>query len=663
MQTLLGLARLSATLLVALLCGCAAHGAPDSPGTAAPAAPAGALQQAQREAAHGADPLAAKLALWLRAQAPGGASATEIAGFLSENPDWPGRALLQRRLQQALGLEPDDAVARRLCVADPPDTVASLLRCAAAVQNPGSPAPLDPSSLPPAIAADATRAWVAGIDDPLHEAEFSRLFGEVPTPSQQWRRFDRQEWSGALPAARRQIARLAAPDRPLANARLALHRGDAGADRLAAALHGNAARDPVLLLDLARWLRRSQRDDDAAALWHGAAVAAETSVAEARQPAFWNEREALARDLLVQNRDREALFLARDRIQTAPGPRLDSDFLTGWILLRRLHAPGDAAAAFSELAGSPSLITSSRGDYWLGRALAELKEDAQARGAWTRAAMRPTTFYGQAAIRSLAPGDEQALATPIAQARDPVWTEAEAIRFAGLSFARAATMLVAWNDPHHAGWFLLRLDEAMSGDRQHALAAAFAGRLGLPDIAVAIARRAGRDGLLLAQSGWPVPYAPPAQPALPAGLALAVMRQESSFDPAIESPAGADGLMQLMPATARTLSAGKLPPGSLFQPAVNIALGTRYLSELLGTFDGTVALAVAAYNAGPNRVRQWLQQNGTPTDETAMIDWIELIPFSETRNYVQRVLESQTIYQVREETPPSARVAWGGAPP
>ncbi len=655
----LTLALLPAVLLPAVvLYGGAARNAPPVANGAAPLSQAGILmavaQKAQHEAELDHDPLTAELAFWLRAQIPSAAPAAAIDRFLRDNPDWPERALLKQRLQQALAVEPDTATARTLCLADPPDTPLSLLRCAAALETPQDAtaqalASLSPGALPPVIAADAARAWVEGIDDPEGEAEFIRLFKGVPTPAQQWQRFDRLEWSGQLASASRQIARLSAADRPLAIARLALHRGQADADVLAASLQRAATTtpDPAMLLDLARWLRRDKQDDAALALWHGQALAAEADASSARRGAYWRERDALARDLLSQNRDRDALFLARDRVQTSPSARLESDFLTGWILLRRLRRPAEARPLFTTLAASNSLITSSRGYYWLGRASLAQGRDAEARRDWRQAALRPTTFYGQAAFRRLAPDDQRLLAAAINQARGPSWSESEALQLAGRTFARAATLLAAWGDPQHARLFLLGLNAGLSTPSMHALAAAFSDRLHVPDAAVAIARKAGQDGLLLGLSGWPRPFATPSTPALPPGLALAIMRQESSFDPSIVSPAGADGLMQLMPATARTLSTSPLAPASLFDPQTNMVLGTRYLANLLDEFGGTVAFAVAAYNAGPNRVRLWQQQNGLPTDQTAMIDWIELIPFGETRNYVQRVMESQTVYQVR----------------
>ena len=186
---------------------------------APPADAAAILRTAQQQTASSPDPVAAKLAVWLRAQIQGAASAGEIDGFLRANPDWPGRAVLGQRLQQALAVEPDDAVARLLCAAHRPDTPPSLLRCLVARAPAG--APPRPQALPADLASDAEAAWRDGIDDAAQEAVFGRLFGALPTPDDQWRRFDREEWSGAEAAARRQLARLPAGAMPLAVARLA----------------------------------------------------------------------------------------------------------------------------------------------------------------------------------------------------------------------------------------------------------------------------------------------------------------------------------------------------------------------------------------------------------------------------------------------------------
>jgi soluble lytic murein transglycosylase len=187
--------------------------------------------------------------------------------------------------------------------------------------------------------------------------------------------------------------------------------------------------------------------------------------------------------------------------------------------------------------------------------------------------------------------------------------------------------------------------------------------MGLPDVAVLISRRLGRDGIVPPMQGWPVPVEPPALTVDP-NFSLAITRQESNFDVGIVSSSGARGLMQLMPATARVVARRLGESTSEFlltsDPGNNMRLGTAYLAEMLEKFDNSVPLAAAAYNAGPHRVTQWLTENGDPRlDGQSMIDWIELIPFNETRNYVHRVIENIVVYQARRTaTLPSMMAQW-----
>jgi soluble lytic murein transglycosylase len=176
----------------------------------------------------------------------------------------------------------------------------------------------------------------------------------------------------------------------------------------------------------------------------------------------------------------------------------------------------------------------------------------------------------------------------------------------------------------------------------------------MPDGSVFVARRMGRDGLALPHAGWPVPYnvAAPPDPA----FSLGIMRQESSFDIGALSPSGARGLMQLMPPTAtavaKQLGVQVSLPALTVDASHNIQLGTAYLQEMLTRFDNCLPLAAAAYNAGPRRVGEWLDQNGDPrTGPVDMVDWIELIPVGETRNYVQRVTENVVMYRAIRNDP------------
>ena len=588
---------------------------------------------AEALAATDPDPVAGTLVTFIRLLNPGQASAAELQRFIADHPTWPDQDRLERRYGEALADEPDERATAMLCAAHRPAEAEALLHCAEAWALAGNPA---------RAAAAARQGWVALQASPDEEDDALARWGGLLTQADQRARFDRLEAAGQ-DAAGHQLARLDPAARLLGAARLALRRRDPDALSTLAAVPASLRDDPALLLAEARFLRRAGSDDAALALWRTELPAAEAAVPQDRRAAFWTERDALARRLLASGRDADAYALADDA-SLAPDQAVEAGFLAGWIALRRLHDAARARAHFTALAaGAHAAITQARALYWLARA--QTDPDA-VRATLALAAAWPTTYYGQLAARAAGQSDA-AIGARIAALRDPATTQAEADALAGTELARAACILVSWADPRRAADFLHQMAQSATPASQRALVARLALRLGLPDVAVHAARLAGRDGTVLPQSGWPVPFQPPPG-AVPASLALGIMRQESSFEPAATSAAGAHGLMQLMPGTAaqiaRTLHA---PAGPLTDATINMRLGTAYLAALLAQFGGTQPTAIAAYNAGPHRVHDWIAANGDAAPGDGMIDWIELIPFTETRNYVQRVLENETIYQSR----------------
>ena len=611
-------------------------------------------------AAASPDPVARKLVQYFRLLTPGAGHPAEIAAFMADNPQWPNQGMLSRRLSEAMVTEPDDHAVLEICARQKVREVPSLLRCATADANAGRA---------PDAAEVARQAWLAGITDPSAELAFIRQWGKAVTATDQWRRFDRLAWtdSGTVGSpAYRQIARLDPAQRPAAEARLALKRDDASARALVVALPGGATVDPALMLELAKWLRRAGQDDDAQKLWLGMGADAERATGPEHRASFWDERNLLARRRMHSGDYAGAYGLVDGATGLAPEQAIDAEFLAGFIALRRLSDTDGAARHFRALAGlSHAAITQGRAYYWLGRTADARRDAGGARQAYAAAAAWPTTFYGQLAARALGE-DDAALAARIRAARDPGWTPARALEFAGNENARAAALLVAWGEPRRARAFVLRLDEVAADGTDRTLAARLAAGFGLPDLAVSIARRAGRDGVMLTEAGWPLAVAPPAGPVEPA-LALGLIRQESNFNTEALSPVGARGLMQLMPATAQEV-AHKLGDTAVnltalsTDPAYNMRLGTAYLGGLLTQFGGAMPYAVASYNAGPGRVADWLAANGNPASGGIdMVDWIELIPFNETRNYVQRVVENVVVYRALAGTVlPHPLARWHG---
>lgn len=585
--------------------------------------------EAEAAAGHYLDPVVPKLVTYYRLMAPGAASIEEILQFQATSPDWPMQASLTRRREEALAATSDDGAVTLACDRARPALAGALLRCAEAYQRGARPAD--------AVSA-ATAAWIDG--DTTIE---TRMLSWAPMLSReaQLARFDRLAFTDPV-AALRQIARLDLMDRPRAEARLALKADAPNAEALLQALPADQRLDPGLVLEQLRFLRRANRDDEAARGWSELGAAAEREAPPARRAAFWDERNLMARRRLRQGDNDGAYRIAAGHAQTGSEQVADAEFLAGFIALRKLNNPAQATVHFQRLAAlSKAAITQGRAHYWLGRAgggAAEYRLSA----AW------PNTFYGQLSLLELSEDP----AVRIRAQHDPAATPGDALDMAGREVARAAAYLVAWGEPHRAQAFLFRLDDISPDPTSRALVARLAQGFGAPQTAVALARRAGRDGLIQLDTGWPLAATIPDDAGLAPALALAIIRQESSFDSSTTSPVGARGLMQLMPATAASVArqlGTQAPVTSLTSdPSLNIRLGTTYLRGLLDQFGGVVPYAVAGYNAGPGRVSEWSAVNGDPrTGSGDMIDWIELIPFGETRNYVQRVIENQVIYAAR----------------
>ncbi len=597
-----------------------------SPAAAQPMLPllrAQAWPAAEALAAKNPDPLAAKLVTFIRLLQAGQATAAELDAFIADNPTWPDQLALAHRYAEALAAMPDAP----LCHKRAPQSFTALQACAEAFAQQHNAAD----------AAKAARAaWSTYPAPPDQEAAFLKTWSPALTQAEESARFEALEAANPEAAAR-QLPRLAPPARALAAARLALHRQAPDALTVLAAVPPNLQNTPALLLAQAKYLRRTHATQAALALWHTQMPAAEAAFP--RKSAIWQEREALARDILPDN-PTDAFTLADDPT-LPPDQAMEATFLAGWIALEKLHDPSLARDNFRALAHlSHAAITQARAFYWLGRAS---PDPAAARAAYAQAATWPLTYYGQLAALAFgtAPVD---LADHISAQRDPTPTRAEQSAFNATEAARAATILAAWQDPRRAADFLLPALQPPATLITRAMVANLALHLGLPDVAVHAARLAGRDGTVLPQAGWPTPVQPQPGP-VPAPLLLALMRQESSFDPTITSAAGAHGLMQLMDATAaeiaRTLHS---PAEPLTDPTLNMRLGAAYFASLLAKFPEK-PVAIAAYNAGPHRAAAWVAANDTHD----MVDWIEMIPFAETRNYVQRVLENEVIYQAKKK--------------
>lgn len=640
-------------LIALLLSGCSAPSAKVPTSAAQPAWPS------PQQAAAGTspvDPVASRLTVWLSLVGSSHGSAQEYADFLNTRPVWPRWQLLKLRMQQALAEEQDPAILSRLCREEPLTYGPALAQCQGQVGA-------SDAALSKKLAAEAHQAWMNGNDTPKGANALTGAFPQAITPAASWLRFEREEKAGLLSAARQTMAYVSPARQPLAQARVALRAGDVSAESRVASLNSADASDPSLILDFARWLRLQKRYDDALALWKSKGLQAEAST---HQASFWRERDALAREFLLLGQNEQAFFLANDGASSGSS-HLDAEFLSGWIALQKQNAPTVAEPFFRHLASSSSLITKSRGFYWLGRVHRAVHDEATAESDFRQATSYPGTFYGQMAAAELA-DNKATLLTPteipddvprrLKADHDPSVATAETVRLSGSDLAQAAQILVSWGDRPHARDFLALLRQQLVTLPDKLALSSLALQLNLPDISVAMARDVGREGVFLLHAGWPQPYAPPSS-SLPPGLVLGLMRQESNFNADAVSSSNAIGLMQLKPSTAGDmvraagLSASAATANGLHDPNNNMRLGMAYLVHLQDRFGGVVPYIAAAYNGGPTRLARWLSTGGDPgrtgASQAEMIDWIEGIPFSETRNYVERVWENMTIYAALDQ--------------
>jgi len=417
-----------------------------------------------------------------------------------------------------------------------------------------------------------------------------------------------------------------------------------GVERLVAKVPAQLQNDPGLLYERARWRRRKEMFDSALE------IVANPPRELGRPTAWWTERQILARRALADGKAQLAYKLVAHHGLKDGNAQAEAEFLAGWIALRALKDAKGGYEHFVRLYDTVKLpISVARGAYWAGRAAEQMGMRQLASTWYASAAEHNTTYYGQLAVARL--GAE----APPKAAPEPRPRPDEVAAFEKRELVRAARMLAEIGETDRIKAFVLRLSELAGTPTDHALAASLAESLGRADLSVAVAKRSGYAGVPLLVHGYPIIPLPEIGSA-ERPLVLAMARQESAFDREAVSRAGARGLMQLMPATAkqmaRSLEVSYSADRLLTDPGYNLRLGRQYLEGLLDNFGGSYVLAVAAYNAGPARVRQWTRDYGDPrAKDTDVVDWVESIPFGETRNYVQRVLENLQIYRLRVGDP------------
>jgi soluble lytic murein transglycosylase len=568
--------------------------------------------------------------LWLK-QPRSGASFEQISDFLEAHPEWPGRSTLIRRAEAAMTEEIPDSRIFEWFTARAPTSKEGHIRYAKALLSAGRRT---------TAISELQQAWIEGTFTRAQERAFLKSFGSVLDEEDHRARLDRLLWDNARYEAKRMMRRVGSDHRAMAEARLRLRRFEGGVDWAIAQVPDRLISDPGLMYERLRWRRRKGMDKAALEIL-------QNPPDELVRPArWWRERKTLVRRLLRLGYVSEAYRIARNHGQTEGKGLLEGEWLSGWIALRFLKDSTVAYQHFRTLHQSAHTpISIARGAYWTGRAADAMGTPGEARLWYTRAARHVTAYYGQLAIERL--GDYGDLRLPPEPEPGPPATS----RFKQQEVVEIIRQLAELGKDRLVRRFIMRLNNIAETPEEHVLLASLSLFIGRPDLAILSSKRARRAGTELPRHGYPLVALPDTKGPEKA-LLLSLSRQESSFNPKAVSRAGARGMMQILPTTARKVAHQLRVKYSkrrlTSDPRYNVRLGSAYLSRLLNGFDGSYVLALAAYNAGPSRVRRWIIAYGDPRDPSVdLVDWIETIPFPETRNYVQRVLEGVTVYRER----------------
>ncbi len=590
--------------------------------------------------------VAASLDRWNALRSNANAPFESYSNFILSHRGWPGEIDMRRRAERniQIGVTGINDV-NRYFAAVPALTAEGHAAHALALEASGQRAN--------AVEA-ARRAWTAGaMPENVEQRLLSVFAGQLRTADHD-ARIDTLLGSGEASAARRVLSFASAERRPIYDARLALLSRSPEAPTLVAALGSRAATDPGLVYDRAAYMNRNGNPGGARSLL---ADRGRFDRPPANPERLMELMVSLARGAENDGSSRQAYEIASKLDDIYPagtdvstrsyGERdeyTNLAWLAGRIALRN-GRPAEAIGLFERYGrAAQSAQTRAKGFYWAARAAGAAGQPDRVRTWLEQAAGSPDQFYGLLALERLG-------RTPPPPPPAPVATPAERAAFQNKPLVAAVRHLGANGRRSDQTQFVRALAAALDNERDRALAAELGQSIGRPDLAVWVAREARSSGQnFYTRAAFPSVSIPPAYREHWAA-AHGIMRQESSFDRAVVSHAGARGMMQLMPGTAQIEARRLGVPynlGRLTEDAdYNILLGSHHLTGLMEQFGNNLVLVAVAYNAGAGRVPQWIARNGDPRfGGTDVVDWIENIPFSETRNYVQRVVENAMVYDL-----------------
>jgi soluble lytic murein transglycosylase len=582
------------------------------------------------------DPVAKKLAEWIVLRSDdNGATVERYRAFISANPSWPSQTFLRRRIEAALwDNHRDDATVWAWFENESPLSAKGKFSLARAMIARGDRANAE------RLVRDAWRNDSMSEDT---ESTALDLFGALLTPGDHKARMDFFLYGSEHEIALRAAKRLDANQVALAKARIAAYKKASNTRALLDAVPRELHGDSGYIFSKIQLLRREEKFTEAAQLMMSAP----------KDPGrlhnldeWWIERRLLSRKMIDVGEHRTAYLIARDAALPARDIyKTEQEFTAGWIALRFLTDPATAAQHFARIGvGSVNPTTLARAGYWQGRAAEAAGRSQDARAAYTAAAAQSTSYYGQLARAKLGLPKIELNGAQAGRARG----------IEKLEIVRAAQLLFELDEREIAIPIFADMGENADSDALVGLGE-LASRYGDARSMLSLGKAALNRGLPFDFYAYPVTGIPPFKsigPEVEQSIVFAIARQESAFNPSVVSPAQAYGLMQVTPDAGRYVckragvgfDLGRMKT----DPVYNAALGAAELGSLIEDYRGSYIMTFAAYNAGRGSVKKWIDRYGDPRDpKVDAVDWVELIPFSETRNYVQRIMENLQVYRAR----------------
>ena len=586
------------------------------------------------------DPVARKLIEWATLRAEDDEfNFDRYAAFIATNPSWPHMAMFRRKAEAALWQDKlNENTVRAFFNGSKPTTAKGRLALARAAIAQGD------RTLAAQYVRETWRNDALGADI---ETQVLDAFGPLLNGGDHKARMDRRLYAKDDDGGMRAANRLGGVQVAIAKARRAATDKASNAKALLDAVPEDARRDAGYMFSRIQWLRQNEKFAEAAQLMLAAPVDPAILIDTEE---WWEQRRLLARKLLDVGDVATAYRVAREgAAPTKQNSKVDQLFTAGWIALRYAKDPAAANQYFSQIAHVDTHPTSlARAAYWQGRTAEALGRHDEARAHYARGAQYPAAYYGQLARAKIGGGDISLppVPQPAADAR---------ANLARLELVRAVEILYAIDERDLVVSIASDLADRPTDPGALAMLAEVATRNQDARTLLMIGKGAIARGLPFEAHAFPIvglPRYTPIGPAVDPAVAYSIARQESAFNPKAVSGANAQGLMQVLPGTAKMVAKKN---GVAFDqkrllsdPVYNVQIGAAELGSQLESYRGSYILTFAAYNAGPGRVREWIGRYGDPRDPTVdPIDWVERIPFQETRNYVQRILENMQVYRVR----------------